>query len=150
EAVAEYLRGADADVVYFFAVVEPWLEALLEAGVPHELVISRGGRGGLEIAVLSRLEPLETTVHDWGENPRSMAAEIVVPRGDRQVRILGTHPLSPRTPWAAAQRDRQLGRVAAWAAEQTDPVVVVGDLNVTPWSHAFGRLVDEGRLIDSL
>lgn len=149
EAVAAFLRAADVDVAYFYAVVDPWLERLVEAGVPHDVVISRGGRGGLEIAVLSRIPPLESTVHDWGDDPSGMAAEVVLPLGARRVRILGTHPVSPRTPRMAKHRDRQLERVAAWAAGQEDPVVVVGDLNVTPWSHAFRRLLDEGGLRDA-
>jgi len=149
-AVAAYLRQTDVDLVFFFAVVDPWLEALMAAGVPQELVVSRGGRGSLEIAVLSRDPEVATTVHDWDDNPRSMAAEVVVQTDSGPIRVLGTHPLSPRSPGNAAQRDRQLARVASWAAEQTDAVLVVGDLNATPWSHAFRMLIDDGGLVNSL
>ncbi|HWV58305.1 MAG TPA: endonuclease/exonuclease/phosphatase family protein [Longimicrobiales bacterium] len=149
-AVAEYLRTSDVDLVYFFAVVEPWLDALMDAGVPHDLLVSRGGRGGLEIAVLGRSPIVETTVHAWGRDPRSMAAEVVVPFEGGRVRVLGTHPLSPRSPGNAAQRNQQLTRVAEWAAEQTDPVLVVGDLNATPWSHAFRALISDSGLVNSL
>lgn len=46
--------------------------------------------------------------------------------------------------------DALLAWIADWAARQTDPVVVLGDLNATPWSHAFRSLVDEAGLVNSL
>jgi len=48
----------------------------------------------------------------------------------------------------AACRSGQLADLAAVCASAAKPLVVVGDLNMTPWSPYFGRLLREGGLRD--
>jgi endonuclease/exonuclease/phosphatase (EEP) superfamily protein YafD len=69
--------------------------------------------------------------------------------GDREVALLSSHPLAPSTETRSLLRDAQLRFAAEWAAGQTLPALVVGDLNATRWSHAFGRLTSIGGLSNS-
>ena len=46
-------------------------------------------------------------------------------------------------------RDRQLQAAASWAAAQTLPAIVAGDLNTTPGSWIWPRLVEPAGLLDS-
>ncbi len=69
--------------------------------------------------------------------------------GGTSVRLLGTHPLSPSTEERARLRDAQLGFARDWSAESGGRRVVAGDLNATPWSLPFRRLVSGGSLMNS-
>jgi endonuclease/exonuclease/phosphatase (EEP) superfamily protein YafD len=46
-------------------------------------------------------------------------------------------------------RDAILLKAKAWADAQTDPHLIIGDLNTTPWSHAFTSLTGDGELIST-
>lgn len=63
--------------------------------------------------------------------------------------LVGLHGARPfgRT---VRSRDAQLRRAAQLAFARGDlPVLLMGDLNVTPWSPAFARLLDDGELRDA-
>jgi len=77
------------------------------------------------------------------------AVEVVLELGESTVRLLGTHPLSPSTEERAGLRDAQLGFARDWSAESGGRRVVAGDLNATPWSSPFRRLLSGGSLINS-
>jgi len=47
-------------------------------------------------------------------------------------------------------RDTVLRRAKQWADEQSDPHLVIGDLNTTPWSYAFSILTGDGGLVSTL
>ncbi len=66
--------------------------------------------------------------------------------GETQVRLLGTHPLPPGTPASSWARNDQLRAIAEWSQRQTGPAIVIGDLNATPWSPHFAKLLSDGRL----
>ncbi len=77
------------------------------------------------------------------------SALATVPFAGGALEVLGTHPLSPTNGSRAARRDAQLEAVAAWSADRPGPLVVVGDLNTTPWSAVFRHLESAGNLVNS-
>jgi endonuclease/exonuclease/phosphatase (EEP) superfamily protein YafD len=96
------------------------------------------------------LAPAGSTFESFGfatAEPR--AVEVTLRSGAAPVRVLGIHPISPITSERAALRNAQLEWAADWAASARDRVVVTGDLNATPWSHAFHRFVGDSGLLDS-
>ena len=64
--------------------------------------------------------------------------------------MLAVHPLSPGGPNRNQVRDRHLAFAADWAAD-ADGVrtIVAGDMNATPWSHAFRAVLRAGDLENS-
>ena len=65
--------------------------------------------------------------------------------------LLGLHAARP-IPEGAAVRDREFSHAAAVARryiERGDRVILVGDLNVTPFSPAFSHLLAESGLVDA-
>lgn len=60
--------------------------------------------------------------------------------------LLGTHPLPPDSSEYARLRNDQLRNIAALVRNQRSPVIVIGDLNTTPWSPLFVDLLRDGRL----
>lgn len=148
-AVVEHIRETSPDLVFFYSTTDSWSEAMRNADLPHEVLVSRPPGRDLEITVLSRDPDLRWQIRRWGESNRSQAVQVTTALGDGPVHVLGTHPVSPVGTERTARRNRLLRGVADWAAGEEDPVVVVGDLNATPWSHGLRTLLDEGDLVNS-
>jgi endonuclease/exonuclease/phosphatase (EEP) superfamily protein YafD len=72
-----------------------------------------------------------------------------VPLGGAALAVIVTHPMPPVSAGALAQQEAQLAAVAARARQLAAPVVVLGDLNATPWSRPFARLRAHAGLCDS-
>jgi len=136
------------DLVVVEEVDERWLNELgrLREEYPHVKLEPREDNFG--IALFSRL-PLNSAeiVYLGDAEVPSVTAQLEV--GDRRLTVLGTHPLPPGSPGNFHLRNEQLEAVAKFVSNQTNPVVVLGDLNATPWSYYFRRFVSESGLVDS-
>ena len=78
--------------------------------------------------------------------PPSVIATATV--AGRAVQFVATHPLPPMRPGTMRERDDHLRAVADYLRAQDDPVVLLGDLNTSPWAPAFRALLDGAGLTD--
>ena len=83
------------------------------------------------------------------ELPDGAALEARLQFAGQEVRILSLRAMAPVGLARAEACDLQFAWVADWCRASPVPVIVLGDLNATPWSYAFSRLIREGGLIDS-
>ena len=146
EAFRAWLATQPADFLVIQEVTEAWAaEFEAQAAYPYRHIVSREDPYGL--ALLSRW-PLEsvTLVDLAGDGLPSLAG--IVDAGGQRIRFLGLHTHWPLTPALAAARDEALQGAAALASAADLPVVLLGDLNLTPDSPAFDRLLDEAGLQD--
>ncbi len=149
ERLVRYIEQTRPDVVVLMEVSLEWLESLrgLQADYPYARAVPRDDDFG--IAVFSRLpfmEPERVLLLGEAGGPT-----ILVPldvQGAR-VTLIATHPRPPISATYAAQRNEQLEQLADVIAQESGPLMVVGDLNVTPWSHVFRRFVARTGLRDS-
>lgn len=148
EDVAEMIEAADVDLALFAGVPRWWVDEFAAAPGPYDYVFPPGRFEYRRVMAASRV-PVDSAHYIDIDRSRTPALVLDVPLGSRRVKMLATHTLSPRTPARAADRDAVLAMAAQWAREQTEPSVVVGDLNVTPWTEAFGALLRNGVLLDS-
>ncbi len=142
-----YLRRRGADVVVLVEIDAAWAEALesLAALYPHRVVEPREDLFG--VAVLSQL-PLESPrVEEFAAGPPAIVTGVR--RGERGCLLVAAHPPAPISAAWSARRDAQLEAIGDLAAADERPVIVAGDLNATPWSHGFRRLVAARGLRDS-
>ena len=65
------------------------------------------------------------------------------------MRIVGIHLRPPVSAEWSAERNRQLSDLAALARREIDPLVLVGDFNVTPYSPFFTQTLASAGLRDS-
>jgi endonuclease/exonuclease/phosphatase (EEP) superfamily protein YafD len=146
DAVLDWVRLERPDIVSFEEVTPEW-EAMLEklaADYPHRLTSTSNGR--FVTALFSR-HPLEesTLLHTASNRDREIATVVRV--GQRRVRVLAVHATWPFGPEHSATRDAEFAGLAAYAREHDEPVVIIGDFNVSPLSPHFRRtLLDEGGL----
>lgn len=146
EAFRAWLRTEPADLLVIQEVTPSWATELeAQQAYPYRHVLTRDDPYGM--AVLSR-RPIESValVDLAGDGLPSFAG--VVTAGTLRMRFLGLHTHWPLTPGLAAARDKALQAAAQLARAADLPVVLLGDLNVTPDSPAFDRLLEQGGLRD--
>ena len=150
DALIEDLRTARHDLIFLSAATDGLAETMESAAIPYRVAQARPRGTSLELLLLAREGlSVETAIRQFGSRSRDMAIEARVNLGGTTVRVLGVHPVSPATRERAERNARHLEGIAAWARIQADPVVIVGDLNSTPWSPVFRELLRDGGLINS-
>lgn len=159
--MAAWLKRQQADIVCLQEVVasrDPMLKALGDL-YPHHgpgetrsdtLLLSRWPILQQKMAFPDQVSGTSSQT-SWrrgrgGSYPYHVAV-VKTPAGP--LTVLCLHPFPPIGAIAAAGHQLQL-RVAAIEARQARaagrPVLVLGDLNITPWSPRFRRLLADGRL----
>jgi endonuclease/exonuclease/phosphatase family metal-dependent hydrolase len=69
-------------------------------------------------------------------------------KSSRNIRIIGTHPLPPFGNMLTRSRDGQLKTLSERFVAH-EPNLLVGDLNISPWSPRFSTILRAGNLIDA-
>ena len=94
----------------------------------------------LGVAFLSRQPFVKVeTVMPGGRGRRYLRAEIAWQ--GQPVTIVGIHPLPPMTGAWAASRDSEIALMGQVANEATQPFILLGDLNASPWSQSMQALL---------
>jgi endonuclease/exonuclease/phosphatase (EEP) superfamily protein YafD len=148
DAFRAWLATQPADFLVIQEVTTAWAAELeAQTAYPHRHIVAREDPYGL--ALLSRW-PMESValVDLAGDGLPSLAG--IVDAGGQRIRFLALHTHWPITPALAAARDEALQGAAAHASAADLPVVLLGDLNLTPDSPAFHRLLDESGLRDAM
>ncbi|MFW6157893.1 MAG: endonuclease/exonuclease/phosphatase family protein, partial [Planctomycetota bacterium] len=148
EAVRGLVRREDPDFLLLLEFTERWLDDLsdLTSAYPH--VIGRPRAGHFGIALFSK-HPFESwdVEHIGDEKLPSIVARVDL--GDRELTLIGTHPRPPTNPDGARARNAHLAAIADRLQALEPPILLLGDLNVTPFSPWFRRFLDESGLRDS-
>lgn len=140
-ALSEEIARSKPDVVVVLEVSAGWASALEGlTDYPVREVVARGDNFG--IAVLSR-GPMDAEVVHLG-GPDGVPSIVARLDRGRPLTLVATHPVPPTGAGGTAERDAQLVAVAEVARASGPNVVVVGDLNTTPWAASYGILTDAG------
>lgn len=146
DAVARYLAAADADLVLVTETSATWIEKI-GAALPGYDVVSEPRDDAFGIAAWSR--------HDLERARIVSLADVGMPAVELELdvdgepfAVLGVHTFPPLSADYAERRDAMLDAIARWARRSRRHTIVIGDLNTTPWSTSFRRLVSAG-LINS-
>ncbi|MEM7502632.1 MAG: endonuclease/exonuclease/phosphatase family protein [Pseudomonadota bacterium] len=147
ERVQKYLVDQSVDIVIVQEISARWLEALsaLENEYPYQLAEPRVGNFG--IAMLSKRAPSHQAVRHFtaGGIPY---IEVTVPVGDVPVTIIGVHLSWPVMPGSFRARNAQILELSEREFDQSERLVLCGDLNLSIWSDWFDRLLAEGHFAD--
>jgi len=137
DAVADFIRGEAADIVTLQEVTGKTVRVieLLGKDYPYRIRCPFSSHVG-GVAVLSRLRkapgPSQGCVEGKG------LAWLRVMAGGRPVSVASMHLHWPYPFGQAPQIDRLEGRLR----DIPRPVLVAGDFNAAPWSHAVSRIAD--------
>ena len=141
--VVAFIRATNPDVLFVTELNDFWARALepVAGQFPIRRLEPRESHYG--IALMSRL-PL-TILDEKPAGGHAVVARVPTPR----LTIVGTHAFPPLTPQLLVRRNQEFAALAAFVRRQTEPVVVVGDLNSSSWSPAFRDLVRDAGLRDT-
>jgi endonuclease/exonuclease/phosphatase (EEP) superfamily protein YafD len=152
DLVLDLVRDVDPDLLVLLEVDDAWIGGLapIDDRLPHAIARPRPDNFG--IALYSRRPARTHRIETLGSAavPSIVAAFGDEDDADRQsFTLIATHPLPPSGRRNSALRNEDLRGLASLVRTIDGPVLVLGDLNATPWSHHFRRLVRETGLRDS-
>lgn len=146
------IESVDPDVIVFQEYTSAWASYLEHAlhDYPHRVAHPLESPFG--IALFSK-HPLKAPKVDYliphGRPGVEALVSMNAEGSNRSIKIYGTHPPPPISISLYAERNRQLESLAARVSTQTDPVVIAGDLNITPWSQHFRHFIATANLVDA-
>lgn len=149
DQVLESIQTADPDILLLEEVTLKWEKELKILNDDYTYRISEPRDDCFGIMLLSKY-PLERTeiVEIGNAGVPSIITEAHLPQG--VISIIGTHPLPPIGAACSHQRNNQLAALPAYINEQALPVLLIGDLNTTPWSPHFKNLMNRSGLKNSM
>jgi endonuclease/exonuclease/phosphatase (EEP) superfamily protein YafD len=144
----QLVRASDPDLIALIEISQEWMQALapIRADYPYEKCVVRSDDYGL--AVLSRIPFKNTEIQYFGGSDRPSIVACLELDG-RNLTVVITHPPPPKSKAEAQARNLQFGEIAEYAACHDSNLMLMGDLNITPWSPYFRGLLREGKFNDS-
>ena len=143
--VVDFVRRERPDAVAMLEMTAKWRRALagLDQVYPYRYqTIGVGGRG---VTFWTRLPMKDASVLPIGVRQEPAIQATLEVQG-REVRIFAVHTTWPMAPASAGRRNQQLELLAERARPVTLPLVVMGDMNITPFSPYFQQLLTDGGL----
>ncbi|MCB0219591.1 MAG: endonuclease/exonuclease/phosphatase family protein [Chrysiogenetes bacterium] len=146
-AILEQIQKRRPDIVVLLETRRSaWQDHLEAPG--YELVAHTERNDTFDLAVLSAIPGARASIQHF-THWNIPAADVRFVWQGREVALMAAHPTPPTSTINARARSEYLREVAEWAGRESVPVIVAGDLNATPWSEAFARLLEVGRLENS-
>ena len=145
--VRHVVSAADPDLLVLEEISSQWMADLtwLTNSYPYSIAQPREDNFG--IGLFSKFPLVESKVICIGsvDVPSILATANI---GGRRLRVIATHPLPPGGPVYSRWRNEQLDQLPEYVRSSL-PVLLLGDLNVTPWNYHFRRLLTRTGLRDS-
>ncbi|MEM0914541.1 MAG: endonuclease/exonuclease/phosphatase family protein [Planctomycetota bacterium] len=159
-AVTDWLATTDADVIAVLEVDRGWVDSL-EAVDGYRVAAAEPRSDNFGVALLTRSTPRASiamtdtqVVYQPEDAYRLPTLEATLHLGDETIALLVAHPVPPMGAAYAADHAATLAWLGKLAADRSadpaiDAVIVAGDLNATPFSHAWPALTKPAGLINS-
>jgi endonuclease/exonuclease/phosphatase (EEP) superfamily protein YafD len=142
------IHKLNPDVISLNEVSETWLQNLRPVLQQYPYRVENARDDNFGIALYSKLPFAKSKIH-WfvtGGVPSALGALTF---NKQVVTILSTHPLPPLIPGYFNERNEQLMAIAQKRMSLGAHLVVVGDLNATPYSPTFKEFSEASGLRDS-
>lgn len=147
--VVKLIRQRQPDIV-FMSEVRADLVSLLheQLAAEYPYLHAEPSRITLGIAFLSRhpFRKIETVVAGTESRMRRQYLRAELDWQGEVVTIVGIHPLPPMNGSWATSRNRELQLMGEIAHQSTEPFILLGDLNASPWSQPMQQLVAQTTL----
>jgi endonuclease/exonuclease/phosphatase (EEP) superfamily protein YafD len=146
--LCQLVHSTHPDLIALVEISQEWMRALepIRDDYPHQKWAVRSDDYGL--ALLSRIPFREAKIHYFGGSDRPSIVACMEADG-RDLTLVLTHPPPPKSKAEAQARNQQFAEMAEYAASHNSSLMLVGDLNITPWSAHFKDLLRQGKFKDS-
>ena len=144
QRVVDYIAAERPDFVLLAEITAEWEQALAPLHEAYAHRYSTRGRRGTGLLLLSRW-PMQAAVWPgFSDIEPAVSATLLI--NERSLHLLSVHTSWPLGPESSALRDRQLALVGEFARAHTGALIVLGDLNVSPFSSHFQEMLAGGNL----
>jgi len=140
------IRENDPDIVGVSEVTQGWINALRAALPDYPYVIADPHYGG--VALFSRFPLVDGQIKHFGKIMRPRI-QTNVQVGDQEITLIFMHTVTPVKNAGLSFRNRELVQIAQDARAGSNPVIVAGDMNCSPWSSYFSDFVGDANLHDT-
>ncbi|MCH8991749.1 MAG: hypothetical protein IIA44_08395 [Acidobacteria bacterium] len=138
-AVLDWVNTVEADIVVLVRADGTWSKVIDKLNLPYRVVNDPGLSGG--ILVLAR-NGFPVTVAEDPVGFEGVDAVITTTVGDQRLTILALSVDRPVSALAADDRVRRFDTISANVRKMQGPVVILGNLETSRWSHAFKTLAN--------
>lgn len=143
----EQIRETEPDLVGLLEVDREWLEGLSAMEPEFGWSVQYPEEGAYGIALFSKLPMRELTPGRYIEGGMQASISVELELGDVPVTLVLAHVSAPTTPAKARLRNVQLRKIAEVLRDDANAEqILVGDLNITPWSPYYQDLVTAASL----
>lgn len=136
-ALVTSIRELDPDIILFFEILNPTFTQVKQKLKDYPYGEYTAAMYAFNIGYLSKV-PVKKTVHYFV--PFVPTLELETQLNGQPVSILGAHPYSPVDGEFVERRNTLLDELFAYASVQKKPVLLGGDLNITPFSPYYWQL----------
>lgn len=132
--LVRWLEEASPDVVVLHEVSPEYAQQLESyGGYPYKQLAPANDPFG--IAILSRLPLMSAKISTDMDGIRHISAQLNW--NGQPVTLVTWHPMPPLSPRYHQSRNTRLRAIAEAVGRDSQPAILAGDLNATPWSNAF-------------
>lgn len=152
ERVRNLVKETDADFIVVQEIDWQWQEALKPITKEYPFHASKPREDNFGIAMYSRTPFTDIWIGALGyplgpPGFPTVVAQLTVHR--KSLTVIGIHPPPPLFGEFRRARRDMLEALRRFVLQRKGPVMVLGDLNTTPWSPLFTDLLQHSRLRDS-
>lgn len=146
DKVSDYLRQTDPDVLCLSEVNQTWLTRLRTDLPAYKYRFDEGMSGGA--AIYSKI-PIEQEIPSGYLGMRRYGVRGKCTVAGKEILIISAHPPAPYRPMTWKARNKEFERLADELGGSNSSTILIGDLNTTPWSKYFQRMLRQSNLKDS-
>lgn len=144
--VKKVIQEVDPDLLLLEEISAKWVEDLKWLEAKYSFAIVRPREDNFGIGLFSKFPLGENKIVRIGGEVPSILATVDTPGG--RLKVVGTHPLPPAGSLYSHRRNEHLARLPDYI-DSSQALILLGDLNVTPWNYHFNKLLKRTGLIDS-
>jgi endonuclease/exonuclease/phosphatase (EEP) superfamily protein YafD len=148
DLIKQYILETAPDILLLTEVDEGWLEGIADIEDLYPYQKSQPQDDNFGIALYSKHPCQKCDILYFG-NDRIPSVKGEFELGGKLFTVVGTHPLPPKNRVYSLSRNNQLDAIADYLAGVKSHKMLLGDLNVTPWSYEFTRVAGQAALHDS-
>ena len=142
------LEAEQPDVIVVQEVTNRWVNVMeqVRAAYPHRVEVPQNDNFGIGVYAKGPFISVETVASPPYGFPTLIARYAI---GDTAATLVATHPIPPMGKIGYESRNEQLDSIAGRLASIDGPKLLVGDLNISMWSHVYRALEAETGLTNT-
>jgi len=147
--VQKYILQEDPDILLLEEVNEIWIKNLptIFKKYPYKTLCPQSDNFG--IAMFSKFKPIKSTTFFYGQfDLPYIKSEFQI--NAKKITVFGIHTIPPIGKNRWLERNKMLADIAKWSRNSNNSsTIILGDLNITPWSYFFKQMLKDGNLRNS-